>query len=144
MSDPSSHGGEDGDQSDAEWPPQLDAALENIYLPLPARLGRLLGIRRHELVIETTVSQKIRRDHPGDFLFLERIALLVEDWQFAGPSPKGTNRIEIYGQLDEVWFTVVVRADSHTDCAALVTMHRIYRRKLESRLRRGYLETREG
>lgn len=103
----------------------------------------MLGIKRHELIVERAISQKIQRDHPGDWLFVERIELLVTNWQFAGVSPKGENRVEIYGQLDEIWLTAVLRADPIDECAALVTLHRIYRRKVESRIRRGYLEMRE-
>jgi hypothetical protein len=134
---------EDGDQQGAESSGFPGSAIEMVRLPLPAPLGLLLGISTHELVVEATISQKIRRDHPGDWLFLERIELFVENWQLAGVSPKGPNRIEVYGQLDEIWLTAVIRAEPIEQCAALVTLHRIYRRKVESRLRRGYLKKRE-
>jgi hypothetical protein len=135
--------GEDGDQQETEHSQNTSSSIELLRLPLPAPLGLMLGIRPHELVVELAISQKIQRDHPGDSRFLERIEMLVANWQFAGVSPKGMNRVEIYGQLDEIWFTAVMRADQNDECAALVTMHRIYRRKVESRLRRGYLEIRE-
>ena len=67
----------------------------------------------------------------------------MDSWEFAGYSPKSPDRIEIYGKLDEIWFTTVVRGDQTYGYSSLITMHRIYRRKVESRARKGYLVRRE-
>lgn len=59
-------------------------------------------------------------------------------------SPTRAGRLEVYGIIDGVWHTAVMRvADSESDVNVLVTFHRQYERKVLGRARLGRIRRRE-
>jgi hypothetical protein len=130
----------EGDESEL---PDQPSELRELRQTLPKGIQHLVGVVRTELLVELSISEKILRNHPVDHTYLPQLGLLLERWEFAGQSPKSSDRLEIYAQIDEIWFTVVIRVEAMTGYCSLVTMHRIYRRKVESRFRKGYLVRRE-
>ncbi|GEM_PF-6563822 len=111
---------------------------------LPGQLQRLLGTSIPDVALPTNVFRKISQYHPLDRPFLIRLSEVINDYEYAGispkDSPKDTQRIELYKRLDDIWFTAVVQSASpNTLVNILVTFHRINKRKLLNRIRRGYL-----
>jgi len=95
------------------------------------------------LVVPTRVFQKIKARHPTDVTWLERLGEILAGWEYVGLSPKGIERLEVYSRLDGVWCMAVIRL-AETDAAVnvLITLHRVYERKVRGRVQDGYLKAR--
>ena len=91
------------------------------------------------ILVPKSVNEKILTKHPNDIEFLARFGELISSWAYAGSSPKSLGKIEFYKQLDEIWFTAVVKKDPNLQAYVLTTFHRIYSRKLQGRIEKGYL-----
>jgi hypothetical protein len=90
-----------------------------------------------------SIVQKIQTTHPADFASLDRLAEFLDRWELVGHSPKGPDRLELYGQLDGIWYTAVIAlARDGEPFNVLITFHRIYERKVLSRERNGRLRRR--
>jgi hypothetical protein len=106
---------------------------------LPLGLQRQLDTDSAELAVPISVRDKIAARHPLDAAALERVGELLDGWELAGMSPKGDGRLELYGRLDNMWFTAVIKSEATTAINVLITAHRVYARKVRSRERKGHL-----
>jgi len=82
-------------------------------------------------------------EHGIDVPAYMRLGDLLEAWRYAGRSPKGGDRLEVYSRLDNVWYIAVLKMDEQANAFVLTTFHRLYARKLEGRIRDGYLQQRK-
>lgn len=110
---------------------------------LPREIARLLNTTSDVLAVPSNVAAKIGERHAADRSLLAQLGDLLERWEILGPSPKDVDRIEVYGRLEGVWVTAVIKADHQAGLPVLTTFHRIYARKVESRRGKGYLTPRE-
>ena len=121
--------------------PFEDASLRS---RLPSDLQHIWSVPTDLVIVPTNIRDKILESHTVDAGVITRIHELLATWQLTGPSPKGTDRFEVYAQMDGVWLTAVVVFDDEIAANILVTLHRILERKVLSRERRGYLTRRSG
>ena len=94
------------------------------------------------VIVPRNILDKIRESHGDDVAYLNRLSEVLTNWDYVGESPKGIGKIEFYKNLDEIWFTAVVKGDRKLQIYILTTFHRIYKRKMESRIAKGYLQSR--
>lgn len=83
--------------------------------------------------------------HPLDKSVLHNLSHFLAEWEYAGLSHKGGDRLEIYSRIDNVWFVAVVQLvndGSNVPVNVVTTVHRIYERKLMSRYRHGDINKR--
>lgn len=110
---------------------------------LPETLAYAMGGQNRILIVPRAIVQKIQERHRVDFANLDGLEELLDRWELVGLSSSGTNRLELYGQLDGVWHTAVIALASETESFnILVTFHRVYERKVLSRERNGRLRRR--
>ena len=95
------------------------------------------------VLVPKNVHEKLLEIHSDDAEYLSRFGELISSWEYAGWSPKGLQKIEFYKELDNIWFTLVVKKDKQLQAYILTTFHRIYRRKMENRIAKGYLLSRK-
>lgn len=91
------------------------------------------------LLVPKNVIEKIEQKHSNDVAYLPKLGEVINRWDFAGISTKDTAKLEFYKELEGIWFTAVAKKDKRLKFYILTTFHRIYRRKLESRLVKEYL-----
>jgi hypothetical protein len=108
----------------------------------PESLVGFIAGQSQVLIVPRTIVDKIQARHASDIAHLERLRELLDGWEPVGLSPSGTGRLELYGQIDGVWHTVVALANEVTPYSVLVTFHRVYARKVLSRERSGRLRRR--
>jgi hypothetical protein len=125
--------------SDDDELPVQPLEIRELRQQLQRPLQDLLELSRTEVIVDRTAHRKITSGHPLDAPYLNRLPELFDGWILAGISPKHSSRLEIYCRIDGIWFTVVVRADPELGASFLVTLHRLYARKVASRERKGYL-----
>ena len=95
------------------------------------------------LVVPRSTVRKIQQTHPLDVQCLDRLAELLDRWELVDRSPNNVDRLELHGRLDGVWFTAVIAlAREPTPYNVLITLHRVYERKVLSRERSGRLRRR--
>ena len=117
--------------------------VEPLRQVLPDSLVRYAGTSQRVLVIPASVVTKIQERHPADVALLARLADFFERWEYVGWSTKGTRRLEVYGRVEHVWHTAVIRvADADLPVNVLATFHHLYERKVQPRFRRGEIEAR--
>lgn len=105
-------------------------------------MQRALKSPTRTVAVSRRKVELIRTIHGADWSYFERLTEVIEEYEYWGHSPKRTDAIELYKRLDGIWFTVVIYAPGpNTGLNSLGTMHRIDRRKVESR-RRKYLQMR--
>jgi hypothetical protein len=81
-------------------------------------------------------------EHPADREYFGKMNDVIQNYELWGVSRSSDQAIELYKQLNGIWFTVVIfKQSEHTRLNSVGTMHRIARRKVESR-RRSYLRER--
>lgn len=103
---------------------------------LPVELRFMLGDAESIVAVPRNVAEKIEERHPLDSALLSRWGEILIHWELAGISPKDPTRIEIYGRIEGIWFTTIIARDRPH---ILTTFHRMKVRKMESRIRAGYL-----
>lgn len=110
---------------------------------LSVAIQRALKSPTRTVAVSRRKVDLIRATHATDWQFFGRLTEVIEEYEYWGHSPKRTDAIELYKRLDGIWFTVVIFAPGpNTGLNSLGTMHRIDRRKVESRCRK-YLQVRE-
>lgn len=117
-------------------------ALELRWL-LPSSLNTAIGTSVRLVLVPENVRVKLWERHASDVAMLPNLSEHMANWEYFGKSPKGIDRYEIYFQANAVWFCVVVVLDSLAGYWLLATMHRIYERKMRSRMSKNYLTLRE-
>lgn len=95
------------------------------------------------VLVPKNVHDKLFKKHSKDIDYLLKLGSLINLRDYIGISPKGLDRIEFYKKLDDIWFTAVVKKDRKLQAYILTTFHRIYQRKMESRIGMGYLSTKQ-
>ncbi len=110
---------------------------------LPKNLARILGGDTCTVVVPKNVAEKVARNHSKDVCAFANLASFFAGWEYAGRSPKGSGRFEVYSLLNGVWHTAVMKHDPAVEGHVLVTFHRIYSDKMQRRIGRGYLVKRE-
>lgn len=110
---------------------------------LPAELRELLDTSWKVVRVPVNVREKVESKHFADLEHLARLGSVLENWVYAGISPKDSKRLEVYSLLDGGWYTaVIIRADDVSKPNILATFHRMEARKVRSRTRKGYLKER--
>ncbi|MDP8925196.1 MAG: hypothetical protein M3O34_20320 [Chloroflexota bacterium] len=105
---------------------------------------RYFGAASPILTVPRNVVDKVVIRHPTDLAALTRLSELIDRWAYAGLSPVHAERLEIYGILDGIWYTAVLRlAGTKSDANVLVTFHRQYARKVLGRARQGRILRRD-
>ena len=110
---------------------------------LPETLGHAITHVSRVLLVPRSIVRKIQQMHPLDMESLDRLAELLDGWELVGRSPNSVDRLELYGRLDGVWYTAVIAlAREPAPFNVLITLHRVYERKVLSRERSGRLKRR--
>ena len=110
---------------------------------LPETLTHAISPVSRVLLVPRSIVRKIQRTHPSDVENLDRLVELLDRWDLVGRSPNSVDRLELYGRLDGVWYTAVIaRARDPAPFNVLITLHRVYERKVVSRERSGRLKRR--
>lgn len=94
------------------------------------------------VIVPQNVFEKLRNKHSTDIEHLNQLGDVLNQWDYAGKSPKDIEKIEFYKNLDGIWFTAVVKKDEQLQAYILTTFHRIYKRKLDGRIEK-YLHIRK-
>ena len=63
---------------------------------LPGHLQELLGASIAEVALPTTILRKISQNHLLDSPFLSRLSEVINNYEYAGISPKHPQRLELY------------------------------------------------
>jgi hypothetical protein len=91
-----------------------------------------------QLEVPYNVYHKIAVRHSNDLHALDRLGEILVNCVYIGRSAPDNQRIEVYTQLDGIWYVVVIRpANERTPVHILITLHRLYGRKVEARLKKG-------
>ena len=110
---------------------------------LPESLAHEITPVSRVVLVPRSIVSKIQQTHPLDVEGLDRLTELLDRWELVGRSPISTDRLELYGRLDGVWYTAVIAlAREPAPYNLLVTFHRVYERKVRSRERSGRLKRR--
>jgi hypothetical protein len=105
-------------------------------MTLSATLQRALGSPTRTVAVSQRKLELLHLTHAADRPFFDRMVEIIEEHEYWGRSPKRADAIELYKRLDGIWFTMVVAPGPNTALNSLGTMHRVDRRKVESRRRR--------
>ena len=66
---------------------------------LPGHLQELLGASIADVALPTTILRKISQNHLLDSPFLSRLSEVINNYEYAGISPKHPQRLELYKRL---------------------------------------------
>lgn len=109
---------------------------------MPLELQVELKAATPVIAVSRRKLELMEKEHPVDREYFPRLDEVVREYALLGPSRTSDQAVELYKLLDGIWFTVVVfRHGERTALNSVGTMHRIERRKVESR-RRTYLRER--
>ncbi len=115
-----------------------------LRLNLPDSLLRFSSSCARTLVVPKSVVGKIEVRHPTDVAMVRRLGELFRGWEYAGLSPKGNQRLEVYRQFDGKWYVAVIQMGCRDlGVNVLVTFHQVYARKVRSRVCGGNLKSRQ-
>jgi hypothetical protein len=111
-------------------------------MTLSEAIRHALGSSTPTVAVSRRKLELLHTAHAADGPFFSRMVEIVEGYEYWGRSPKRADAIELYRRLDGIWFTLVIYAPGpNTVLNSLGTMHRVDRRKVDSRRRR-YLHER--
>lgn len=133
--------GKDIDETDAD-PPYEDWEVPELRMRMPPELQLELHAAAAIIAVSRRKLSVMEAEHPADREYFANMNDVIQNYELWGVSRSSDRAIELYKQLNGIWFTVVIfKQSEHTLLNSVGTMHRIERRKIESR-RRSYLRER--
>jgi hypothetical protein len=112
--------------------PELRTKIQSSFEPF--------GKPKYEnMFVPKNILAKLSGKHAIDMPYINKVGEVVNHWELRGISPKNELAMECYKKLDEIWFIAVIKDDSKMGGYILTTFHRLYDRKVMSRLAGGYL-----
>lgn len=117
-------------------PSHEDWEVPELRMHMPRELQQELNAVTAVVTVSRRKLAVMEIEHPVDRAYFSRIDEVIQNYTLLGLSRTSELAIELYMQLDGIWFTVVIfRHSGRTLLNSVATMHRIDRRKVESRRR---------